>query len=183
LVWSLTHCSSSSHTATDDQSASSSWCRAPIWSLWPDFCFQSNDCGFLDVDLPVWREDGSVIYLFSSFWVLAEQSLLGRNSAEHTTTFYCLIWDSRNLEARSPYLNPLGTGWPSYNTEHWVLFSTPLTNRRATVMLKLKLKIIYGWQSVGQSVLVSGAHLGPVTNFSFSLKFSSDSCVFEKTCL
>jgi hypothetical protein len=32
--------------------------------------------------------------------------------------------------------------------------------------------------SVGQSVLVSGAHLGPVTNFSFSLKFPSDSCVF-----
>jgi hypothetical protein len=27
-------------------------------------------------------------------------------------------------------------------------------------------------QSVGQSVLVSGAHLGPVAPFSFSLKFS-----------
>jgi hypothetical protein len=33
-------------------------------------------------------------------------------------------------------------------------------------------------QSVGQSVLVSGAHLGPVTSFSFSLKFISDICVF-----
>jgi hypothetical protein len=33
------------------------------------------------------------------------------------------------------------------------------------------LKLIYDRQSVGQSVLVSGAHLGPVTNFSFSLKF------------
>jgi hypothetical protein len=32
--------------------------------------------------------------------------------------------------------------------------------------------------TVSQSVLVSGAHLGPVTNFSFSSKFSSDSCVF-----
>jgi hypothetical protein len=40
--------------------------------------------------------------------------------------------------------------------------------------MKLKLKLIY----VRQSVLVSGAHLGPVTNFSFSLKFPSDSCVF-----
>jgi hypothetical protein len=29
-----------------------------------------------------------------------------------------------------------------------------------------------------QSVLVSGTHLGPVTNFSFSLKFSLDSCGF-----
>jgi hypothetical protein len=35
-------------------------------------------------------------------------------------------------------------------------------------------ELIYGRQSVGQSVLVSGAHLGPVTNFSFSLKFLLD---------
>jgi hypothetical protein len=39
----------------------------------------------------------------------------------------------------------------------------------------LKLKLIYDRQSVGQSVLVSGAHLGPVTNFCFSSKFPSDS--------
>jgi hypothetical protein len=42
----------------------------------------------------------------------------------------------------------------------------------------LKLKLIYDRQSVGQSVLVSGAHLGPVTNFSFPLKFPLDSCGF-----
>jgi hypothetical protein len=42
----------------------------------------------------------------------------------------------------------------------------------------LKLKLIYDRQSVGQSVLVSDTHLGPVTNFSFSLKFSLDSCGF-----
>jgi hypothetical protein len=42
---------------------------------------------------------------------------------------------------------------------------------------KLKLKLILDRQSVGQSVLVSGAHLGPVTNISLSLKFPSDSCV------
>jgi hypothetical protein len=40
-------------------------------------------------------------------------------------------------------------------------------------------KLIYDRQSVGQSVLVSGAHLGPSTNFSFSLKFSLDSCGFD----
>jgi hypothetical protein len=44
--------------------------------------------------------------------------------------------------------------------------------------LKLKLKLIYDRQSDGQSVLVSGAHVGPVTNFSFSLKFPLDSCGF-----
>jgi hypothetical protein len=43
-------------------------------------------------------------------------------------------------------------------------------------MLKLKLKLIYDRQSVGQSVLVSGAHLGPVTNFYFAMKFPLDSC-------
>jgi hypothetical protein len=42
----------------------------------------------------------------------------------------------------------------------------------------LNLKLIYDRQSVGQSVLVSGAHMGPVTDFSFSLKFSLDSCGF-----
>jgi hypothetical protein len=44
--------------------------------------------------------------------------------------------------------------------------------------LKLKLKLIYDQQSAGQSVLVSGAHLEPVTNFYFSLKFPLDSCGF-----
>jgi hypothetical protein len=33
-------------------------------------------------------------------------------------------------------------------------------------------------KSVGQALLVSGAHLGPATNFSFSLRFSLDSCGF-----
>jgi hypothetical protein len=32
--------------------------------------------------------------------------------------------------------------------------------------------------TVGQSVLVSGTHLGPATNFSFALKFYLDSCGF-----
>jgi hypothetical protein len=49
--------------------------------------------------------------------------------------------------------------------------SLPLPRRR-----KLELKLNYDRHSVGQFVLVSGTHLGPVTNFSFSLKFSLDSC-------
>jgi hypothetical protein len=35
-----------------------------------------------------------------------------------------------------------------------------------------KSKSHYDWQSVGQSVLVLGSHLGPATNFSFSWRFS-----------
>jgi hypothetical protein len=52
------------------------------------------------------------------------------------------------------------------------------TSTREQPQSKLKLKLIYDQQSVGQSVLVSGTHLGPATNFSFSLKFLLDSCGF-----
>jgi hypothetical protein len=30
--------------------------------------------------------------------------------------------------ARSPYLYPPGTGWPSYTSQHWVPFPSPLTS-------------------------------------------------------
>jgi hypothetical protein len=45
-------------------------------------------------------------------------------------------------------------------------------------VIKLKLKLNYDSQSVGQSVLVSGIHLGLPTNFSFSMKLSLDICKF-----
>jgi hypothetical protein len=41
-----------------------------------------------------------------------------------------------------------------------------------------KSKLYYDRQTVDQSVLVSGTHLGTATNFSFFLKFSLDSCGF-----
>jgi hypothetical protein len=41
-----------------------------------------------------------------------------------------------------------------------------------------KSKSHYDRQSVGQSILVSGAHLGPATNFSFSLRFSFRQLLF-----
>jgi hypothetical protein len=44
----------------------------------------------------LWREDGSVIYSYNL------QSLLRRSPAEYTAIFYCLIWDSRNLENQAP---------------------------------------------------------------------------------
>jgi hypothetical protein len=49
--------------------------------------------------------------------------------------------------------------------------SSPLVRYSRINVLKLKLKLIYDRQSVGQSVLVSGAHLGPASNFSFAMKF------------
>jgi hypothetical protein len=41
--------------------------------------------------------------------------------------------------------------------------------KRFCFMSKSKSKLYYDWQSVGQSVLESGAYLGPMTNFSHSL--------------
>jgi hypothetical protein len=40
--------------------------------------------------------------------------------------------------------------------------------------LKLKLKLIYDRQSVGQFVWVSGLPLGPLTRFYLALLFSAD---------
>jgi hypothetical protein len=53
-----------------------------------------------------------------------------------------------------------------------------ITRKDQIFSLQLKLKLIYDRQSVDQYVLVSGAHLGPVTNFSFALKFPLDCCGF-----
>jgi hypothetical protein len=49
-------------------------------------------------------------------------------------TFYCFRFKTpTNWKARSRYLNPPGTGWPSYTPRYWVPFSSPPTTRRATV--------------------------------------------------
>jgi hypothetical protein len=44
------------------------------------------------------------------------------------------------------------------------------SSEEVEVEIELKLQL-----TVGQSVLVSGTHLGPTTNFSFSFKFSLES--------
>jgi hypothetical protein len=40
--------------------------------------------------------------LYNCFWTLPEQSLLSRSPAALTAIFYCLIWDSPNLEGQVP---------------------------------------------------------------------------------
>jgi hypothetical protein len=83
-----------------------SWWRAPAWNLLPDCSFLSDSCGFLDVEHPLWREHGSVIYLYSCFWTLSEQ-LLWVRVPQKSTIFYCLIWDSPNLEGQVPvFISP-----------------------------------------------------------------------------
>jgi hypothetical protein len=68
--------------------------------------------------------------------------------------------------------------WPS-----WVhkLSPTVLSGALSNnwLLVEVKSKLLYDERSVDQSVLVSGHHLGPVTNFiSFSFKLYLDSCGF-----
>jgi hypothetical protein len=51
---------------------------------------------------PLWRENGSLLY--NCFWALPEQSHLGRNPAELTALFYCLIWNAPNLANQVPLI-------------------------------------------------------------------------------
>jgi hypothetical protein len=46
---------------------------------------------------------------------------------------------------------------------------SPATSDEAKWKLKLKFKLIYDRRSVGQSILVSGSHLEPMTRFLFSV--------------
>jgi hypothetical protein len=90
--------SSSRYSATDGQSASSSWCQAPHLSPTTRFLLLSDICGLHIVEHPPWREDGSVIYLYNSL------SLSGSSPTELMTTFYCLIWYSPNLVGPGPHM-------------------------------------------------------------------------------
>jgi hypothetical protein len=84
--------------------------------------FMSDNCGFPNVGRPLWREDGPVTYSYNCFWVLPQLSLPGQSPAGPMTIFYCLIWDSPNLEGQVPVfmsprnrvaqLYPSGTGFP-----------------------------------------------------------------------
>jgi hypothetical protein len=64
------------------------------------FLLLSYVWGFLAVGHPLWREDGSVIYSYDCFWILPVQSLSGPSTAEFMVLYYCLIWDSPNLDGQ-----------------------------------------------------------------------------------
>jgi hypothetical protein len=74
--------------------------------------------------------------LYNYFWALPEQSLLGRSPAELTAIFYCLIWDSPNLEGQVPvFISPRNRVAQLYPRALGSLFLSPLMTRRAAVEL------------------------------------------------
>jgi hypothetical protein len=87
-----------------------SWCQTPIWDTRLIFFLleisfrQLRLCYFVAPSLT----RGLVCnLLYNCFWASTEQSLLGRSPAELTTIFYCLIWDSPNLEGQVPvFISP-----------------------------------------------------------------------------
>jgi hypothetical protein len=80
-----------------------------------------------------WREDEPVFHSYNCFWNPTKAVTLGSKSCRTQTIFYCLIWDSPNLEGQVLVLYSPGTGWPNYTPGHWIRFSLPITTRRATV--------------------------------------------------
>jgi hypothetical protein len=80
-----------------------------------------------------------VIYPYSCFWALPEQSLWGPSSAKLTTIFYCLIRDSPNLEGQVPVFTCISPRNRMVQLYHRALgcFSSLLTTRRATMYSNL----------------------------------------------
>jgi hypothetical protein len=108
---------SQSFVTTGGQSASLSWCQAPIWGLRADF-YYSDSCVFVDVGSFLWREDGSVVY--NCCWTSPAQSLSGPSPIGLENIFYCLRFETPpTWRTRSTYLYSSGTGWPCYTPKHW----------------------------------------------------------------
>jgi hypothetical protein len=125
---------------------------------------------------------GSVVY--NCCRSLPVQSFLDLSPTELMTIFYCLRFMAPpTWRARSPYLFPPGTLWPSY-TPGWAPFLSLPTTCMTTVEVfeptftqgtkSQKSKLRHDRWSVGQSVLVSSTHLGLTTRYLLM----SDSCMF-----
>jgi hypothetical protein len=96
------------------------------------FLFSLWRLRFLNVGHPLWREDGSLIYPYSCFCALPEQSLLGPSPAELTTIFYSHLRFPKPIgsdpciyipQERGGPVIPLGTGiWRRIG--EWLYIST-----------------------------------------------------------
>jgi hypothetical protein len=118
---------SQSYIMTDCQSASLSWCQAPIRDPPQMFLLLSLIIGrqlwICLCDVFLWWEVGSVVFSFS--WASLAQPFSGLSPTGLMSIFHCLdFWDSPNLEVSFLYLFPSRTGYHSYTPGHWVLLAT-----------------------------------------------------------
>jgi hypothetical protein len=71
--------------------------------------------------------------LYNCFWTFPEQSHWVQVPQISRPYFTVSSETHPTWRARSPYLYPPGTGWPSYTPGHWVPFLSPLTTPSPTV--------------------------------------------------
>jgi hypothetical protein len=190
----------------DSQSASLSWCQAPIWDPRPIFFLreisfrQLRVCYFV---APSMTRGRVCNLLYNCFWAFPEQSLLGRSPAELTPYFTVSFETSPTWLARSTYLytpgtgkvrsrtkaTELGTGWPSYSPEHWVPFLSPLTTRRdygKSILIRLHTTVPnYTILSIGHLNLSSASRVRTLlvdrshtTKYVFIFKYRKMQCAY-----
>jgi hypothetical protein len=115
---------------------------------------------------------------------LASAVTLGSESRWTLDIVLSKVRVSPNLEGQVPvYINPPGTGWPSYTPRYWVSFSSLPTTRRATVEVS-KPASTRGTNHWTQS------SLWPAYNFSAGTAVSNhtsiagvDSLLWRRACL
>jgi hypothetical protein len=140
--------------------------KSPLRLTTGHFFLQMNTCGhspYVTSSLTrrwVWRLQ--VLLDFASAVILRSES-----RGTHNHILLSQIRHPPTWKARSPYLYPPETGWPSCTPppRHWVPFLSPPTTRRAAVEVfepsssrglnwsKLKSKLCYDRRSVGHSIL------------------------------
>jgi hypothetical protein len=136
---STTYIQSQSYVTTDSLSVSLSWNKPPIWGLRPDFLLLSDNCGFADVGCSLGRKSVSAVY--NCCWPSPAQSFSGPSPAGLVTVFCTLRFEiTPTWKARSPYLYTPGTGWSSYTSRYWVIFSSPPTTCRSTASVRTQRK-------------------------------------------
>jgi hypothetical protein len=105
---------------------------SPLRPTTGNFIFQLN----------TWGHSPCVTSSLTRGWVCGLQLLLVLASAvilrsesrgTHDHILLSQIRDSPTWRARSLYLYPPETGWPSYTPRHWVPFPSPPMTRRVTV--------------------------------------------------
>jgi hypothetical protein len=131
--------------------------------------------------------------VYNCCWSSPADTFWGPSPAGLMTIFYCIIFETPpTWRARSPYLGPPGTEWPSYTPGTGLPFRRLLRlaglRRRYSQpsphgfsihcpAVKVKVKVML-WptvsRSVGQSVLVSSTHLRLTNRFLLL----PDSCGF-----
>jgi hypothetical protein len=100
-----------SYVTTDGESASQSWCKAPIWAPKNQIFVSVRHLRVCSCGRPLWREDGPVVY--NCYWFSPAQSFSGPSPARLMAMPYCFTLENPpTWRARSSYLYRPGTRWP-----------------------------------------------------------------------